>query len=117
MAGRVLSGRPAHLARLGGSGLLGYAAMEFNVLAAPLGAVVALLLVLGYLVAGIVLDDVLLIVVGTIGALASGVKVIWALFSGEVAVTLTVFTVGLVMLGWATHAAQRRDGEDEQAIA
>lgn len=115
MAGRALPGRPAHLARMGGSALIGYAAMEFNVLASPMGAVVALLVVLGYLVAGIVLDDVFLIVVGTIGALASGVKVIWALFSGEVAVTLTVFTVGLVMLGWAYHAAQGRDHEGEHA--
>lgn len=114
MAGRLLSGRPAHLARIGGSALVGYAAMEFNVLASPMGAVMALLIVLGYLVAGIVLDDVFLIVLGTIGALASGVKVIWALFSGEVAVTLTVFTVGLAMLAWAHHAAQGRDRGGEQ---
>lgn len=118
MAGRMLSGRPAHLARFGGSALIGYAAMEFNVLATPMGAVVALLIVLGYLMAGIVLDDVFLIVVGTIGALASGVKVIWALFSGEVAVTLTVFAVGLAMLGWAYRAAQGRDhGGADQATA
>lgn len=110
--GRVLSGRPAHLARLGGSALLGYAAMEFNVLSTPLGAVLALLLVLGYLVAGIVLDDAVLVVVGTMGALATGVKVIWSLFSGEVAVTLTVFAVGLAMLAWAHHAAQGRDSDD-----
>lgn len=108
---RMLPGRAAHAARVGGSALIGYAAMEFNVLASPMGAVVALLVVLGYLVAGLVLDDVFLVVVGTVGALASGVKVIWSLFSGEVAVTLTVFTVGLAMLGWAYRAAQQRDDD------
>ena len=107
--GRVLTGRPAHVARIGGSALVGYAAMEFNVLELPLGAVLALLVVLGYLIAGIVLDDVFLVVVGTVGALATGVKVIWSLFSGEVAVTLTVFAVGLAMLAWAYRQAGRRD--------
>lgn len=108
--GRVLTGRPAHIARVGGSALIGYAAMELNVLELPLGAALALLVVLGYLIAGIVLDDVFLVVVGTVGALATGVKVIWSLFSGEVAVTLTVFTVGLAMLAWAYRQAGRRDG-------
>lgn len=111
LVGRLLPGRAAHVARVGGSALVGYAAMEFNVLASPMGAVAALLVVLGYLVAGLVLDDVFLVVVGTVGALLSGVKVIWSLFSGEVAVTLTVFGVGLVMLAWAYRAAQRRDGD------
>ena len=110
LVGRLLPGRAAHVARVGGSALVGYAAMEFNVLASPMGAVAALLVVLGYLVAGLVLDDVFLVVVGTVGALLSGVKVIWSLFSGEVAVTLTVFGVGLVMLAWAYRAAQQRDG-------
>lgn len=114
---RVLPGAAAHTARVGGSALLAYAAMEFNVLANPMGAVVALVVVLGYLVAGIVLDDLFLIVVGTIGALTSGVKVIWALFSGEVAVTLTVFSVGLAMLAWAWRAAQHRDRTDEVVAA
>ena len=110
LVGRLLPGRAAHVARVGGSALVGYAAMEFHVLASPLGAVAALLVVLGYLVAGLVLDDVFLVVVGTVGALVSGVKVIWSLFSGEVAVTLTVFGLGLVMLAWAYRAAQQRDG-------
>jgi hypothetical protein len=109
VAARGLAGRPAHLARVGGSALLGYAAMEFNVLVSPMGAVVALLVVLGYLVAGVVLDDVFLVVVGTMGAIASGVKVVWSVFSGEVAVTLTVFGVGLAMLAWAYRAARGRD--------
>lgn len=113
LLGRALPGRAAHVARVGGSALVGYAAMEFNVLASPMGAVAALLVVLGYLVAGIVLDDVFLVVVGTVGALISGVKVIWSLFSGEVAVTLTVFGVGMAMLAWAYRAAQHRDPEDE----
>jgi len=110
-AGRMLPGSAAHVARVGGSALLGYAALEFNVLASPIGAAIALIIVLGYLIAGIVLDDVFLVVVGTAGALATGVKVIWSLFTGEVAVTLTIFAVGLVMLGWAYRAAQAR-GED-----
>ena len=113
--GRTLSGRAAHLARLGGSALVGYAAMEFNVLASPMGAVVALVVVLGYLVAGLVLDDVVLIIVGAIGALTSGVKVLWSLFSGEVAVTLTVFGVGLALLAWAWRAAQARDHDEATA--
>lgn len=110
LVGRALPGRAAHVARVGGTALVGYAAMEFNVLASPMGAVAALLVVLGYLVAGLVLDDVFLVVVGTVGALLTGVKVIWSLFSGEVAVTLTVFGVGLAMLAWAYRAAQQRDG-------
>jgi hypothetical protein len=108
-AGRILPGHAAHVARVGGSALLGYAALEFNVLASPIGAAIALIIVLGYLIAGVVLDDVFLVVVGTTGALATGVKVIWSLFTGEVAVTLTIFAVGLVMLGWAYRAAQGRD--------
>lgn len=111
-ASRVLDGRAAHLARVGGSALVGYAAMEFNVLVDPMGAVGALLIVLGYLVAGLVLDDGFLVVLGAVGAVASGVKVIWALFSGEVAVTLTIFGVGLTMLAWAWRAAQGRDPDD-----
>lgn len=106
--GRVLPGRAAHVARVGGSALVGYAAMEFHVLASPIGATAALLIVLGYLIAGIALDDVFLIVVGSAGALVTGVKVIWALFSGEIAVTLTIFAVGLAMLAWAYRAAQQR---------
>lgn len=106
---RAMTGGPAHLARVGGSTLVAYAAMEFNVLELPLGAAIALLIVLGYLIAGIVLDDVFLVIVGTVGALATGVKVIWALFTGEVAVTLTIFVVGLAMLAWAQHAARGRE--------
>lgn len=106
--GGTLTGRGATTARVGGTLVLAYAAMELNVLENPLGAVAALLIVLGYLIAGLVRDDGFLVGAGTIGALVSGIRVIWALFTGEVAVTLTVFTVGLLMLGWAYRAAQRR---------
>lgn len=112
VAARDLATRPAHLARVGGTVVVGYAALELNVLANPMGAALALLVVLGYLVAGLLTDDLFLVVAGTVGALATGVKVIWSLFSGEVAVTLTVFSAGLAMLGWAYRAARRRDPEE-----
>jgi hypothetical protein len=106
--GGTLTGRGATTARVGGTLVLAYAAMELNVLTNPLGAVAALLIVLGYLIAGLANDDGFLVGAGTIGALVCGIRVIWALFTGEVAVTLTVFTVGLLMLGWAYRAARRR---------
>jgi len=82
--------------------------MELNVLAEPTGAVAALLIVLGYLVYGLVAEDPLLIVVGSVGALVAGTRVLTALFTGEVLATITVFVAGLAMIVWAFQAIRRR---------
>jgi hypothetical protein len=112
---RDLDGRAATAARIAGTAVLAYAALELNVLTAPIGALLALLIVLGYLVYGMATDDGGLVVVGAIGALLAGVRVLAALFSGEVAVTVATFAAGLAMLAWAVRATRdRRDDEQEQ---
>lgn len=103
-----LDGRAATVAKLAGSGVLAFAAMELNVLAEPTGAVAALLIVLGYLVYGLVAEDPLLIVVGAVGALVAGTRVLTALFSGEVLATIAVFVAGLAMIAWAFQTIRRR---------
>ena len=103
-----LDGLAATVAKLAGSGVLAFAAMELNVLAEPTGAVAALLIVLGYLVYGLVAEDPLLIVVGSVGALVAGTRVLTALFTGEVLATITVFVAGLAMIVWAFQAIRRR---------
>ncbi len=103
-----LADRASVTARVSGSLLVAYAALSFNVLTLPVGAALALLIVIAYLIAGIALEDALLLFIGSTGALVTGTRVIWSLFTGEVAVTITVFTAGVLMLGWAYRAASQR---------
>ena len=110
---RELDGRAATAARVGGSAVLAYAALELNVLTAPVGALLALLIVLGYLVYGMVTDEGGLVVAGAVGALVAGVRVLAALFSGEVVVTIATFAAGITMLAWAVRAARARRDDDE----
>jgi hypothetical protein len=85
-----------------------FAALQLNVLAAPVGAVGALAIVLAFLVYGLIADDAGLVTAGAIGCLVAGVRVLAALFSGAVLVTLVVFAGGLAMLGWAFWSMRHR---------
>ncbi|MBW3658861.1 MAG: hypothetical protein KY457_09500 [Actinobacteria bacterium] len=110
--GRQLEGRVRHAAHTTAGVLVGYAALELNVLPSQVGAVAALAVVLGFLVYGMVSESASLVVMGSVGALAAGVRVLAALFSGKALVTLLVFCGGVALLGWAFHAMRRR-GEEE----
>lgn len=105
---RLLPSRAAATAQGLGTILLGFAALELNVLTSPVGAVAALAVVLGYLLYGLVSDDPALTVAGVVGTLIAGIRVLSALFSGQMLVTVLVFTGGLGMLGWAFHQMRRR---------
>lgn len=111
--GHVLRAGAANAARIIGTITVGFAALELNVLTSPVGAVAALAVVLGYLLYGVWSGETVLIVVGGIGAMIAGARVLGALFSGQVTVTLLVFAGGLAMIGWAFRQTRRRrrDGE------
>lgn len=110
--GHVLRAGPANAARVIGTLTVGFAALELNVLTSPVGAVAALAVVLGYLLYGVWSGVTALVVAGGIGALIAGARVLAALFSGQVTVTLLVFSGGLAMLAWAfRQSRRRRDGE------
>jgi len=104
--GLRLRGAAARLAEIGGTLLLGHAALQLLVLDEPLGAFVALLVVLAHLVHGLVTDRAGRVVGGAVLVLATGGRVLWALFSGEVAVTVAALVVGLGLLTWAVRARQ-----------
>lgn len=100
---------PARTARIGGSLLLAVAACEFNAMASPVGASIALLVVIAFLVVGIAIRDGLLIAFGSMAALVTGLRTVWSLFSGETAVTVTVSIAGVVLLLAALRLGRARD--------
>lgn len=106
------TGRAAQVGWIGSTTLLAYAALQLHVLPNGIGAFAALLLVLAYLVHGMVTERTGAVVAGTIGALIAGGRVLWSLFSGEVATTIAAFGVGLALLTWAVRT---RMAEDEDA--
>lgn len=81
------------------------AALMLNVLTDPVGAFVALCIVLGYFVYGRLSDQAGIQVVGAVGILLAGIRVLWGLFSGQLVVTVTVLVVGLALLAWSVRAA------------
>lgn len=113
LGSRMLEGRAAGTARVGGSLLLSYSALEFNILPYAAGPAVALLIILAFLAAGILLDEPTFKVVAGIATLVVGGRVIWSLFSGEVAATLIVFAAGAALLAYAFHTLRRRDAAAE----
>jgi hypothetical protein len=104
----ALHGRARTLAKTIAVSAAALAALQLNVLSAPVGAVGALAIVLAFLVYGLVADDAGLVTAGAIGSLVAGVRVLAALFSGAALVTLLVFAGGLAMLAWAFAAMRRR---------
>lgn len=84
------------------------AALMLNIATNPLGALVALLVVTGYLLYGLVAGRSGIVIVGAIGTLLAGVRVLAGLFTGQVAVTVGALVAGVVMLAWAIRAARRR---------
>ena len=104
-------GRAAQIGRIGATALLAYTALQLHVLPWGIGAFAALLLVLAYLVHGMVTEHTGQVVTGTIGALIAGGRVLWSLFSGEVATTIAAFGVGLALLTWAVRARTQESSE------
>lgn len=103
------TGRAAQVGWVGSTTLLAYAALQLHVLPYGIGAFAALLLVLAYLVHGMVTERTGAVVTGTIGALIAGGRVLWSLFSGEVATTIAAFGVGLALLTWAVRTRMAED--------
>ncbi len=101
----------SRVARVGGALLLAWSALEFNAMASPIGASLALVLVLGFLVVGMALEDALLIAFGAMAGLVTGLRTTWSLFSGETAVTLTVAITGVVLVLTAMRLGRARDDE------
>lgn len=112
-----LSGRARRTGEVGGSLLLAVAALQLNVLTNPVGAALALVIVLGVLVYGLATDNPLFVVLGSIGSLVAGIRVLVALFSGQVAATIAIFLAGLAMVSWAFRALQRRDRDEAAHVA
>lgn len=104
-----LDARARHAAVVVATVALFGAAGMLNIATNPLGALVALCTVVGYLLFGIVTDRPGVTVTGAVGVLVAGTRVLWGLFSGEIAVTVAALAVGVTMLGWAVHAVRRRD--------
>ena len=99
----------ARTARIGGPMLLGWAVLEFNAMAAPIGAAIALLIVIGFLIVGLALQDGMLVTLGVLAGVVTGLRTIWSLFTGETAVTLTIAVAGTTMLVAAIRLARRAD--------
>lgn len=106
------TGRTSRLAWIGSTSLLAFAALELHAVPSGIGAFGALLIVLGYLVFGLVAERGGAVAVGATGVMIAGSRVLWSLFSGEVATTIASFTVGLALLTWAVRA---RSAEDDEA--
>lgn len=111
LAGR-LAGRARHTATVVATGVLLGAALMLNVLSDPVGAFAALCILLGYLVFGYLTDQVGIQLVGAVGVLLAGIRVLWGLFSGQLAVTVAVLVVGLMLLAYALRAARDRSARD-----
>ncbi len=94
---------------------VGFAALELNVIAAPIGAVAALGVVIGFLLYGLATDDGVLLVSASIGAMAAGTRVLFAVFTGEVVATIAVLGGGLVLLAWAVRTMQAREAATPEA--
>lgn len=106
------TGRAARVAWVGSTVVLSYAALELHALPSGVGAFGALLVVLGYLVFGLVEERGGAVAVGVAGVLVAGSRVLWSLFSGEVATTVASFAVGIALLTWAVRARSDRDPSD-----
>lgn len=104
---RVLEGRAGTQARVLGVGALALAALQLQ-LTGPVGAVVALAVVIGFLIYGLVDDEAGLLSAGVLGCVVAGVRVLAAVFTGEELATLLVLGGGLAMLAWAFSAMRRR---------
>lgn len=103
--------RPRHTATVLATAVLFAAALLLNVLTDPVGAFAALCIVLGYFVYGRLIDQPGMQLVGAIGVLLAGIRVLWGLFSGQMLVTVAVLAVGLVLLAWSVRAARERSEE------
>lgn len=88
--------------------LFGSAAM-LNVAPDAVGALTALLIVVGYLLYGVLADRTGVAVIGTVAALLVGSRVLAAMFSGQVAVTVTALLVGAGLLVWSARALAARN--------
>lgn len=110
-----LTGAARHAATCLASGTLFGAAVMLNVATDPLGAFAALCIVVGYLLYGMVTERPGITTVGAIGVLVAGIRVVWGLFSGQVAVTAAALAVGVAMLAWAVRAARSRPDSDEDS--
>ena len=110
-----LTGRARHTATVLATGTLFSAALMLNVLTDPVGAFAALCIVLGYVVYGYLTDQVGIQLVGAVGVLLAGIRVLWGLFSGQLAVTVAVLVVGLTLLAYALRAARDRSVREDSA--
>jgi uncharacterized membrane protein len=110
-----LTGRARHTATVLATGTLFSAALMLNVLTDPVGAFAALCIVLGYLVYGYLTDQAGIQLVGAVGVLLAGIRVLWGLFSGQLAVTVAVLVVGLTLLAYALRAARDRAAREQGA--
>ena len=103
-----LTDRARHTATVLATTLLFGSALMLNVLADPVGAFAALCIVLGYFVYGRLCDQPGMQLVGAIGVLLAGIRVLVGLFSGQVVLTIAVLAVGLALLAWSLAAARGR---------
>jgi hypothetical protein len=103
-----LPDRTRRVAQTAATFVLFAAALMLNVLTDPVGAFAALCIVLGYAVYGWLADHAGMQVVGAVGVLIAGIRVLWGLFSGQLVITVAVLGVGLVLLVWSVRAARAR---------
>lgn len=106
---RWTTGPARHLLRVLAILTIAFAALEVNVLATSVGAVAALGIVIAFLLYGLATEDGMLVVAASTGAMAAGVRVLFAVFTGEVVATILVLLGGLALLAWALRAMRDRD--------
>ncbi len=111
---RHVTGGARHVLRVLAILTIGFAALEVNVLASSVGAVAALGIVIGFLLYGLATDDGVLVVAASTGALAAGVRVLFAVFTGQVVATILVLAGGVALLGWALRAMRLREEEADR---
>lgn len=87
---------------------LAWAAMLANSADEPLGAAVALAIVLGLFIGGVAAEDGLVAVLGAVGTVVAGLRVLTAVVSGVEAVIVVVAALGVVMLAAALWMLRRR---------
>lgn len=87
---------------------LAWGALLANSADDPVGAAIALAIVLGLLIAGIARDDALLVTLGAIGTTVAGLRVLAAILTGAELVIVIVGGLGLAMIVGALWMLRRR---------
>jgi hypothetical protein len=110
-------GRAQHLVRVSATVMLILAAASLNLWPDAVGALLALLVAIGYLIYGLVAARTGVVIFGSVFILTVGLRVLAGLFSGGIAITIATLVAGVGMLAWAVRAAKMRDSAPSESVS